>query len=126
MQKITTSLDLKNAIQELEFQQAQEWPLVKEQFFIVYENTKPLTIIKNTIKNALLGPDLTTTAVNAAVGLATGFITKKIVIGSTANPLLKFAGLILEMVVANKVNENSEGLKSIGIKLLKKILPDNK
>ena len=122
MQKINTAADLKNAIQLLEYKQDIERVLLREQFIDTYESLKPINIIKNKLKEIISAPDLKTTIVNAAIGLATGFVAKKVFIGKTHNPLKKLLGIIVEMVVVNKVAKNADGIKSIGEIILKKII----
>jgi hypothetical protein len=103
MQKITTLTDLKEAIQQLEFEQATELTLLKEQVLYTCESLKPINLIKNTFKEAYSAPDFKTNIVKTIIGIATGFVAKKVLIGKTHNPIKKLAGFILEMVVANKV-----------------------
>jgi hypothetical protein len=121
MQKITNIVDLKMAIRQLENKKVEEWLLLKDQFSAFYENSKPLTIIKNTFKEFISSPDLKTTLINGAIGLATGFITKKIVVGNTHNPVTKLLGYLVEMVVAKKVTGNADEIKSFGSSFLSKI-----
>lgn len=121
MEKIITTADLKIAIQQLEQKQADELVLLKAQFHTTYENLKPINIIKNTFKEIISAPDLKTNIVNSVIGLATGFAAKKVFIGKTHNPLTKLAGVVIEMIVANKAVKNAEGIKSIGNIILQKI-----
>ncbi len=122
MQKITTVAGLKNAIEHLEYKQANEWPLLKDQFLTTCESLKLINIIKSTFKEAVSASDLKTNAVNAVIGLTTGFAAKILLIGKTHNLLTKLLGIIIEMVVANKVVKNVDGIKSIGGTILKKIV----
>jgi len=122
MQKITTVADLKNAIQQLEYKQAREWPLLKAQFLTTYESLKLINVIKNTFKEVISAPGLKTNIVNATIGLTTGFVAKIFLIGKTHNPLRKLLGIVVEMAVANKVAKNADGIKSIGSSILKKIV----
>jgi hypothetical protein len=103
MQKITTITDLKEAIQQLEYEQATELALLKEQLLDTCESLRPINLIKSTFKEAYSAPDFKTTIVKAIIGMATGFVAKKVFIGKTNNPIKKLAGFILEMVVASKV-----------------------
>jgi len=103
MQKITTITDLKEAIRQLEYQQATELTLLKEQVMDTCESLKPINLIKGTLKGAYSAPDFKTNIVKTVIGIATGFVAKKALIGNTHNPIKKLAGFILEMVVANKV-----------------------
>ncbi len=103
MQKITTITDLKEAIQQLEFEQATELTLLKEQLLYTCESLKPINLIKSTLKEAYSAPDFKTSIAKTIIGVATGFVAKKVFIGKTYNPIKKLAGFILEMAVANKV-----------------------
>lgn len=122
MQKITNVVELKIAIQQLEDKQAKEWPLLKQQFFISYENSKPLNIIKSAFKEFISAPDLKTTVVNGVLGLATGFVTKKLIVGDTNNLVTKLLGFLVEMIVAKKVTGSADEIKAFGSSLLSKII----
>ncbi len=120
MQKITNVAELKTAIQQLEYQQANEHAILKAQFYNTCESLKLSNIIKSTFKEVVSIPDLKTNIVNTAIGLTTGFVAKKLLIGKTHNPLSKLLGFIVEMVVAGKVTKNAEEIKSTGRYLFKK------
>jgi hypothetical protein len=121
MRSITTSADLKMAIQQLEVQQANELILLKEEFNKTKEDLKPVNIIKSAFKEAVAVPDLKTDIINAAIGLTTGIFAKKIIIGKTLNPLSKLLGVVLEVFVASKVTKNAGEIKSIGNIIMQKI-----
>ena len=121
MKPITTSADLKMAIQQLEQQQAYEFALLKEELHATGEKLKPVNIIKRTFQNAVTGPDLKTNMLNAAIGVTTGILTKKLMIGKTINPLKKLFGALIEVAVANKVSKNADDIKSTGSAILKKL-----
>lgn len=121
MKLITTSAHLKMAIQELELRQANELILLKEQFNKTSESLKPINLIKSTFKNAVSSPDLKTDVFNAVIGLATGVVAKKLMIGKTINPFKKLLGIIVEMTVANKVSKNADEIKSTGSTIFKKL-----
>ena len=114
MQPITTSEELKAAIEQLELQQTNEFILLKEQFHKTKEALKPINILKGTFKEAVATPGLKTDAINAAIGFTTGILAKKLMIGKTINPFKKLLGIIIEMTVANKVVKNADDIKSVG------------
>ena len=121
MTPIATSEELKKAIKQLELQQASEWPLLKEEFLKTAERLKLKNIIKNTFKEAIDLPDLKTDIINTAIGLTTGIVAKKLIIGKTLNPLSKLVGVLLEVFVTNKVSKNAGDIKSVGSVIMKKI-----
>ncbi len=94
---------LNKAIQELKTKQVSEIVLLKAQFEKTYESLKPLNLIKNTINEVATSPDLRKNITNNAIGLATGYLSKKFLLGSTHNPFKKILGTILEFGIANFV-----------------------
>ena len=97
------------AIQSLKEKQKNELILLKTQFEKTYEGFRPLNILKNTISEVTTSPDLRNSLVNNAIGLATGYLSKKFLLGSTHNPIKKILGTIVEFGIANfvakKVND---------------------
>ncbi len=118
MQKITTAEELKNTIQQLEYKQALEWVLLKEQFLTTCESLKPLNVIKNTFKEFTTSPDIKNKILDTAIGLATGYLSKALMVGSSHNPLKKIVGAFLQIGISNVVSKNAETIKSF----LKKIV----
>jgi hypothetical protein len=121
MSTINTYATLQSAILELELQQAHELGLLKEEFNAISESLRPLNIIKSTLKNAITAPDLKLDMVNAVIGLTTGVLAKKLMIGKTINPFKKLLGIIVEMTVANKVAANATEIRSTGHILFDKL-----
>ena len=121
MQKITTTAELKDHIQQLEHRQKSELLSIKEQLCVISEGLKPINIIKDTFKSITSSPDLGSTMANAAIGLTTGFVAKRILLGKTHNLLTKLAGIILEATVASTVAKNGDSIRSVVGKILKKI-----
>lgn len=105
----------------MELKQTGEWFLLKEEFFNAAESLKPVNLIKSSFKEAIAIPDLKTNIINAAIGLTTGVLAKKVILGRTLNPLSKLAGIILEMAVATKVTKNATVFRSAGDIIMKKI-----
>ena len=121
MQKINSSLELKYAIQVLEIEQAEKAILLKEQFFITYESLKPINLIKNAVKDIFLSPNLIENFLGTTVGLASGYLSKKIVVGASGNILRKLLGSLLQYGVTNMVAQHPEGIISLGQQLLHRI-----
>jgi len=125
MQTITTAEELKSAIRQLEQKQAEEWTLLKQQCMSTYESLKPMNAIKNTLRELVTSPDLKKDLVGTLLGLAVGFLSKKIAVGSTHNPLKQLLGAFLQMGVADVVSKNSDGIKSTFMKLLRNVLSNS-
>jgi hypothetical protein len=130
MKPITTSAELKAAIQQLEFEQKESYSALKQEFGKAQEKLKLSNIIKTAFTSVVEAPDLKTDIVNAAIGLTTGIVAKKLIIGKTLNPLSKLLGVALEMFVAGKVTKNADQIRSTGNVIMnalftRKEKPDN-
>jgi hypothetical protein len=120
MQHISNVAELKNAIQQLEQKQAEEWTLLKKECLTTYESLKPINVIKNTFKELSSSPDFKKDLLGTLLSIAIGFISKKAVIGSTNNPLKQLLGSLLQMGVTDVVSKNSDRLKTIVFSLINK------
>jgi len=123
MEIIQNTADLKAAIAKLKIQQATDLFFLKEEFVTTKEKFKLSNIIKSGFKQVTSSPNITTDLLNTAVGLTTGIVTKKILIGKTINPLKNLLGKMLEVFVASKVVSNADTLKAVASVLRKKIMP---
>jgi hypothetical protein len=122
MQKIKNAEDLKNIIRELEYKQAEEWPLLKDQFLSTCKSLKPINLIKSTVKEIISEPDLKMDLINTVIGFTIGAFAKKKLVGKTHNPLTQLLGTILEVGVSGIVAKNAEGIKSIAMDIFKKLV----
>lgn len=113
MDKIQSIKELRDAIVQLESKQLEDKRLLKEQFVSTYESLRPVNLIKNLIKDLIASPDLKQQIASTLLGLAAGYFTKKVAIGSSHSPLRKILGSFLQMGVANVVTKKSGGVKSI-------------
>ena len=114
MQNITSTAGLKNAIQLLEVEQAIKGELMKEQFLQICENLKPINLLKSTFRNITSSSNLIDNVLGTTVGLATGFLSKKIVIGTSGNIFRKIFGSMVQSGVSSFVSNHPEAIKSIG------------
>jgi hypothetical protein len=122
MNKIETTTDLKKAILQLEYLQTADLILLKNQFTLAYEALRPINIIKRNFSEMVLAPGSRSNAVNAVIGLVSGFAAKKFFVGRSSNPITKLAGIVLETVIANKITKNADQIKAIGNIMLKRLL----
>jgi hypothetical protein len=118
MEKITSVEELKKAILLLEIKQANEGALLKEQLMETYESLKPINLIKKSLSDLTSSPDFKGDLLGTTMSLVAGFLSKKAVVGSTSNPIKKVLGTILQIGVTNIVSKNSEGIRTVGMKIL--------
>ena len=114
MQNITSAAGLKNAIQLLEAEQAYRGQLLKEQFHLTCESLKPLNLLRSTLNDVVSSPYLIDNILSTVLGLATGYFTKKIIIGASGNIFRKIFGSVLQVGVTNVVAQHPDSVKSLG------------
>ena len=113
MKKINETDALNQAIVILENKQSEDLELLKQQFQLTYESLKPLNLIKNAFSEMTTATDLKGNLLSNAIGMATGFLTKKVLLGSTHNPIKKILGTLLQFVITNVVSKHSDALKAL-------------
>ena len=121
MNKINQTEALNKTIAALQEKKEIEFSLLKEQFQITYESLKPINLIKSTLANVASSPELKNNVLNNVIGLTTGYISKKVILGNTRNPIKILLGSLFQFAVANVVSKHTESLKSTGEIILKRI-----
>ena len=116
---------LKNAIQILEVEQAEKLQRLKEQSLLSVEILKPVNILKSAVKDIVSSPLLLDSVIDTAVVLATGFLTKKVFIGSSVNLFRKLVGSVLQLGVTTAATKNADFIKSFGRFAFQKIINKN-
>lgn len=122
MQTITSSKELNDAIRLLETEHAEKQELLKEQFYITYESLKPVNLLRKTMHDILKSPDLIDDLLGTSMGLASGYLSKKIFVGSSGNMFRKLIGIVIQYGISTAVKSNSDGIKSFIQNLLKHFL----
>lgn len=121
MNQINYISDLKAAIHLLEIKQANEKQLLREQLKITAESLKPVNLVKHTLSELTTSPEIKESLLSTVIGLATGYLSKKIIIGSTHNPIKQFLGYILQLGVTGVASKNADDIKSVISGLIGKI-----
>jgi hypothetical protein len=124
MENQYTTESLKEAIKALEIRQAEEGQLVKEQLLNTYENLKPINILRNVIKEFYSTDKYKQDFVEIVAGMTTGFLTKKIVIGRSRNPLLKIVGLAIQFGITTLVSRKYNALKDSALHFISRFLDE--
>jgi hypothetical protein len=113
MTQINSIANLKAAILLLEIKQADEKQLLREQLKITTESLKPINLIKHTLIELTTLPEIKESLLNTVIGLVTGYLSKKIVIGSTNNPIKQILGYALQLGVTGVASKNADDIKSV-------------
>lgn len=124
MENQYTRESLKEQIKLLEIRQAVEGKLVKEQLIITYENLKPANILKNVVKEFYSSETLKDELISTAISVASGFVTKKIVVGKSNKQVLKLVGLAIQLGITSFVSTKVDVLKEAAIKFINRFMED--
>lgn len=124
MEKIISIEELKEEIRRIEFEKTIKGQLLREKFNHVYESLKPANLVMSVLKDVATSPNIIDNVINTAIGMATGYLTKQIVVGSSSNIIKKVLGNVLQTGVSNVVSNHPDVIKSIGSYLLKHIFPN--
>lgn len=121
MHKVTSTSELKEAILQLELKQKEQWVDLKDNLNVAFESLKPINLIKTTYREFLSTPHMAEDIIGSTIGLASGFITKKLVVRKSGNILRAFAGGLAQMLISNFVTRHAGTVKTIGSGLLHRI-----
>ena len=122
MQKITTTADLKNAIDELKAERSIKKQLLKGNIYLTVESLKPVNILKNTLNDLASSRFLVDEIVRSAASLAAVILSGKIVEGSNGNKFRKLIGSILKLSLTRFVAQNSDNIQLYGQYVFRHIL----
>lgn len=125
MKKPDASTTLMNRISELEIELKADEIVLKNDFKALLDSLRPGKLLLNTVKDVVTTPSIQGNVINSLIGMASGFIAKKLVTRGSSNPITKMIGKIAEVSVANKVGNNADGIRTLGGMLLKKIFHKN-
>lgn len=114
MKKRAYKTELQDAIQLLEAEKGVKLELMKDQFHQITANLHPANLIQNTLKEISSSPYLVDNLLSGGVGLVTGFLSKKIVVGGSNNIFKRVLGNVLQFGVTNLIAQNPKAIWSIG------------
>ncbi len=113
MYNITSKKDLEKAILLIENEVEEQKDLLTDQIRSVYESFNPVKVIKKVFKKVVISEELRSNILTAAIGISTGYLTKKIFFRKNTNPLNRFLGNLLQYGVANLIINPSKILNTI-------------
>jgi hypothetical protein len=122
MENITNASELKKAIELLQVQQVVDGQQLKEQFYIVTENFKPLNLLKGSISDLASSPYLFENILGTTLGLTSGFLSKKIFFWASNKIFRRLFGTVIQLGVTNLVAEHPGVIKTLGRFIFKKVI----
>jgi len=102
-----------------ELKYANDLEQLKDQFNAAYESVRPINLVKKLFHEVTASPEIKNNLVGNVIGLGTGLLSKKLLLGSLHNPVKKVLGTVFEFAVANLVSKHSGKIKLIGGNLMK-------
>lgn len=111
---------LKASILALQHQRANELFLLRAQFQTTYESLKPINLIKNTYKEVASTLEFKNNVVRNVIGIGTGLLTRKLLMGGSHHPIKNFFGTLIQMGITNLVSRHSEDITNLGGNLLQR------
>lgn len=115
MKKMAATSELKNTIQKLEIEQHIMGLELKEQYINTFN---PINILKDSLKGVGTSPGIVENVIAGGAGLLSGYITRKVVVGSSANIFRKLIGSALQFGATSLVTQNAGTIMSVGQFLL--------
>ncbi|MFZ2282864.1 MAG: hypothetical protein WAV86_03230 [Lutibacter sp.] len=106
MEKIQSLSELEDAIKLLTLKKAEDEQLLKELFYMSYENVKPINMIKNLFKEPIASQNIKDSLLTTSVGLGAGYLSKLLFQGVVRVPFKNFIGNVLMMGVENLIAKN--------------------
>lgn len=110
MRVINNDQSLAEAIRELENQQRAELDLLKRHFDFTIDNLNPVNIIKekfsetvSSIGETVTSDSFKSKALKLGIGLASGFLSKKLIVGSSGGIFKKLLGMAVQTAVSGLV-----------------------
>ncbi len=129
MESITSTSELHKAIREMEEKQVMQGQFLKEQFNLTVEKLKPSNLIKS-IKQDIGSTGIVKTLLGGTLGLAAGYISKKLITRSSRNqakgPFKGLLGNLIQVAITGLIAKNGFALKKIGTGLLQQMFKRKK
>lgn len=121
MKKINSAQELREAIEELELKKIEQAAELEHQFSEIYESLKPVNIIKNTLQNTFSSADTKRNLLGSLIGLGTGLLSKKLLVGKSVGFFRKALGAAVEFGVAGVIAKNAGKIKDKGSEVINKL-----
>jgi len=126
MKEISPLELLQDEIRLLESRQAYEFQLLRDQFHVTAESLKPANLIASAVKDVVTHPATGNKLIDSGIGLVSGILTKKFLFGSSASPVKRIFGTILQIGISSIVFRNSNAIKAVGGTILQSIFKKRK
>ena len=118
MYNITRRDDLKKAIMLLENELDEQKILLSDHFNNMYDSFRPVNVIKDVFREVVNSEEFRGNILTVAMGISTGYITKRLLFNKSGSPLKVLTGNLLQYGIANLIAHPPRVLKTIFLPLL--------
>ena len=115
MSKINPADSLNTSISLLEQKRNQDFMELKQQLRTTGESLKPANLIKSAVRDISSSPQLKSILIKAAIGLAAGYIAKRLITRQRRNNKNEILGNALQYGISFLAAKQNNLLKSAGI-----------
>jgi len=123
---ISNAVELKDAIQKLESDKVVQVFLMRQEFEHAYESINPLSLIRDNLEVSPSSKFLGNNMISTSVGLATGFLIKKWIMGKSDNPIRGILGSAAQIGAINLMARYQSAIEIVGRTLLQLFLHKDK
>jgi len=122
MELITDLVSLKRQIAFLEQKQELEKSIISLEVNSFIESLRPINLIRGLFRSINSSPDVKSDILHGIVGLGTGFLTNKLLLGSFHGPIKKILATVIQAGITNAAVKYPETIKNKTISFLTKFL----
>ncbi len=122
MLSIKNDTDLQAAILELENRKHTELAALHEQWDHTKQNLNPLSIIKDGALDLFRSPDVKSGALKGMLSLATGFLTRKLIVGNAGGVTGKIVGALAQTGATSLAYKGTNAIQEKGASFLSGLL----
>ena len=114
MQTFSPDHTLREMIADVESKRAEERRLLKEQLIEMYENLKPVNVLKNTLQDVVASQELKEKIAIVSVALLAGYLSRIIFQSTSKSPFKRLVGLLIQFAVTKAIADKPEFVRKIG------------
>lgn len=122
MATITDAASLKSRIAFLEQKREAEKDAITSEVKGFVESLKPINLIRSLFRSVNESPDVKSDILHGIVGMGTGFLTNKLLLGKMHGPLKKIMATILQIGITKAAVDYPETIKTKGLSILANLL----
>jgi hypothetical protein len=112
---------VKQRIEDLEQQRTLHREQLKEHITLIHSSIQPINLINDSLGKMIHSKQLKINLVDIAIGAASGFIAKKLVVRDSHSITKELLGDAVQMVVAKEATQHSDVIRKVGMKLIRNL-----